>query len=86
MQTHQEEFAAFKELHDAYEKDQASIQDRYNAEGAQIVEILREGERRLCGKMERGVHARYSAQLSEKYWDEVRAFFPLIDYVGVKWS
>lgn len=38
--------------------------------------------RRLCGRMEQGANAAYSARLSEKFWGEVKLRFPLIDFVG----
>jgi hypothetical protein len=83
---HEAEFAAFKLLHDKYKDDQMKFQNEYNTQGKKIVEIVREWESRLCGKMERGDKAVYSARLSEKFWDEVRAFFPLVDYVGVRFE
>jgi hypothetical protein len=79
-------FADFKIIHDEYEKDQVSHQVVFNKQGEVVVELIRDWERRLCGGMEKGNNAKYSANLSEKFWNEVRAFFPMIDYVGVKFS
>ena len=83
IRVHEQEFTDFKVLHDKYAEDQQRFQGEYNERGREVVEIIREWERRLCGKMERGTNAVYSSKLAEKFWDEVRAFFPMIDYVGV---
>ena len=82
----QDLFANFKIIHDQYQENQDKYQDEFNRQGKVIVEVIREWEKRLCGHMEKGDNARYSSQLSDKFWNEVRAFFPMIDYVGVKFS
>lgn len=81
-----EEFAQFKLIHDQYQEDQRQYQEEFNRQGKVIVEVIRDWERRLCGGMEKGENARYSANLSEKFWNEIRVFFPMIDYVGVKFN
>ncbi len=86
MQEHVAEFSAFAKAHDAYQKQGAKHQAVFNEIGSPVVEFLREGERRLCGKTERGTYSAYSSTLAEKYWKEVKAFFPLIDFVGAKIS
>ena len=86
MQEHDAEFSAFAKAHDAYQKQGAKHQAKFNEVGTPVVEFLREGERRLCGKTERGTYSAYSSTLAEKYWKEVKAFFPLIDFVGAKIS
>ena len=80
---HEDKFASFKELHDKYDLDQKKWQQDFNEQGKEVVEIIREWEQKLCGKMERGDKAVYSARLAEKFWGEVKAFFPMIDYVVV---
>jgi len=79
---HEVQFADFKDIHDKYTLDQKKWQDEYNRQGKQIVEIVRRWESKLCGNMEKGENAIFSGRLSEKFWTEVRAFFPMIDYVG----
>jgi hypothetical protein len=86
MQEHEAAFSAFAQAHDAYKKEGTKHQAVFNDLGAPVVEFLREGERRLCGKTERGTYSAYSSTLAEKYWKEVKAFFPLIDFVGAKIS
>jgi len=83
-QENKQEFAKFQTVHHAYALDKATHQDEYNSRGAAIVGIIRDWESRLCSTMEKGKNSTYSARLSEKFWDEVRKLFPLIDFVGVK--
>jgi hypothetical protein len=86
LDEHEILFAQFKELHDKYQDNQDKWQEQFNTSGNPVLEIIRAQEARLCGGMERGNNAKYSAQLAEKFWGEVRAFFPMIDYVGVVWT
>lgn len=52
--------------------------------GLEILDTVRFWERKLCSGMERGRHAQYSNQLADKFWQQVRSDYPLIDQVGVK--
>lgn len=81
---HSAEFGRFKGIHDLYSKDKKTHQAVYNDEGKAIVAIIRDYEKRLCGHMEKGNNAVYSARLAEKFWGEVRSMFPLIDFVGAE--
>lgn len=76
-------FTAFKALHDLYAKDKVGNQAKFNSEGLAIRKIIEDWDHRLCSHMENGKNAAYSARLSEKFWNEVRTLFPLIDFVGV---
>lgn len=77
-------FDDFMDIHDKYQKDQKMWQLKYNDIGDRVVKIIRDWEERLCGKTERGQFGRFSANLSEKFWNLVRKDFPKIDFVGVK--
>lgn len=77
-------FEEFAKIHDLYSKDAKSHQNEFNRIGGQVVTLIEEAERHLCGKTERGQYAKYSSNLSDKFRNEVKAFFPLIDFVGVK--
>jgi len=80
------EFEDFKLLHDKYAKDKKTHQSEFNQIGETIVEKIRQWENNLCSTMERGKNNPYSTRLAEKFWEEVRSFFPLIDFVGVEKS
>lgn len=76
-------FAQFKKIHDAYSRDKFANQQAFNQHGAQVRRIMELWDSKLCGRMEGGLNATYSARLSEKFWQEIKQEFPLIDFVGV---
>jgi sugar-specific transcriptional regulator TrmB len=77
-------FEKFKALHDEYALNQDGLQDKFNKEGEAILEIVREYENRLCTNTERGMYNKFSGNLAEKFQNEVRRHFPMIDYIGLK--
>jgi len=81
--TNQELFDNFKEIHDEYTLDPSKWQKIYNDYGREIVEVIRDYERKLCIKMGSGKYGQFSASLAQKFWDEVRIKFPKIDFVGI---
>lgn len=76
-------FEGFRKIHDRYALSQDELQDDYNKEGARALEFIREYENRLCTNTERGMYNRYSAVLAEKFQNEVKKLFPMIDHVGI---
>lgn len=76
-------FNAFKLVHSGYVKGKVN-QEEYNKKGMKIVDLIRDWDRRLCSAMGRGVFSKYSEQLSDKFWNEVRKDFSHIDKVGIK--
>ncbi len=77
-------FDNFKEIHDEYALNPGAWQKLLNQYGAEVVEIIRDYERKLCINMGTGKYGQFSQNLSQKFWDEVRKIFPKIDFVGVK--
>ncbi|KKR27357.1 hypothetical protein A3A64_04895 [Candidatus Gottesmanbacteria bacterium RIFCSPLOWO2_01_FULL_48_11] len=77
-------FSNFKEIHDEYALNPPEWQKLFNEYGSEIMDVVRDYERRLCAKQTRGNYGKFSAKLSEKFWDEVRSVFPKINFVGVK--
>src|SRR4051812_29502625 len=67
-----------------YLQDRAAYSEVFNQQGKEVKAIMMEWDQKLCGRMERGKNSVYSANVSEKFWDEVRKYFPCIDEVGVK--
>lgn len=84
VEAHSELFAKFKVVHDGYQADRKQWSTHFHEEGKPVVDIIRDWEQRLCSSMERGKFAAYSNKVSEKFWDEIRKVYPLIDRVGVK--
>lgn len=77
-------FDDFKRLHDNYSLNPEKLQREFNDEGGKILEIIRDYENRLCSNTERGMYNKFSANLAQKFQDEVRKQFPMIDHVGLK--
>ena len=76
-------FNSFKNLHDNYTLNPESHQQEFNTHGEKVLEIIREYENRLCTDTERGMYSKYSVKLAEKFQNEVRAHFPMVDRIGL---
>lgn len=77
-------FDEFKDIHTKYDKNEEKYQEVFNEKGKVVVELMREYEAKLCYGSERGGYSAYTSNLAQKFQDEVRREFPLIDFVGVK--
>lgn len=77
-------FDEFKKFHDDYVLSSNGLQEEFNKKGEKVLEIVREYENRLCANTERGMYNKFSANLAQKFQDEVRKVFPMIDHVGLK--
>ena len=77
-------FTRFFDVHDRFVLNPLTSQEEFNIVGHDIVEIIHEYERKLCGHSEKGQFGKFSSNLAEKFWTEVRKDFPKIDFVGVK--
>lgn len=84
LSNHQELFEQFKVLNDNYANDPEKYEAEFQKVGQQVVDVIREFDRRLCSAMGRGTFSQYSQKLSEKFWSLVRSNFSQIDMVGVK--
>lgn len=83
MEENKELFDNFLDIHNEYAVKPLEWQKLFNQYGREVVEIIRDYERKLCAHMSKGKFGKFSANLSERYWDEVRKVFPKIDFVGV---
>lgn len=84
LDENKEVFESFKTLHDKYSLKQDTLQNKFNREGENILEIIHEYENRLCANTERGMYNKFSSSLAEKFQNEVRKHFPMIDHIGLK--
>lgn len=78
-----EKFDKFTKLHMQYSINQEGLQEKFNEEGSKIVAIIKDWENKLCSTSEKAGYSSYTSNLSEKFWQEIRKSYPLIDYVGV---
>lgn len=76
-------FDSFTKLHMQYSLDQDGLQEKFNEEGEKIVAIIREWENKLCSTSDKAGYGGYTSNLSEKFWQEVKKIYPLIDHVGI---
>ena len=84
QEQNKEVFADFFRVHQLFELDGKKHEVEFHKLGQVAVDIVRDWDRRLCSAMGRGAFSNYSQKLSEKFWDEARKTYPLIDKVGVK--
>lgn len=76
-------FDKFRQIHDQYALHPNAWRNKFNREGKKVVDIIREYEDKLCSGSERGKFSKYSANLAQKFQEEVKHQFPKIDHVGV---
>jgi len=76
-------FVEFSKVHDLYLTDPNKYQADFNEAGRDVVDAVRDWDRRLCSTVGKGQFSQYSQKLSEKFWDEVRKHFSEIDKVGL---
>lgn len=81
--TEKELFDDFTKLHMKYSLDQDGMQEQFNKEGAKVLEVIREWEKKLCSTSEKAGYGGYTSNLSEKFWTEVRKTYPLVDHIGI---
>lgn len=77
-------FEEFKKIHDNYSKNPAKWKSEFNQKGSDISMIISRFETRLCGKSENCGFGKFSSNLSQKFWEEVRKLLPKIDEVGIE--
>jgi len=76
-------FDNFTRMHFEYSIDNDKNQEKFNEEGEKIIKIIHEYEDRLCKHSEGAGFGKYTSNLAEKFQDEVRSHFPLIDHIGI---
>ncbi len=83
LDTYRDIFESFKKVHDAYSQEPDKWQKQFNKEGQEVLHIIQRWENSLCSKSESGKYGKFSTNLSEKFWSEIRTIFPKIDYIGM---
>ncbi len=83
LEEHKDLFDTFSQIHAAYLPNPDANKAKFNEIGREVVDVIREYERILCGKTESGQYGKFSSNLSQKFWDEVRRLYRKIDFVGV---
>jgi len=86
ISAHKDIFDHFKSLHDKYMLDPEKYQQEYNEKGQEVLHIIHKWENNLCGKSESTKYGKFSSNLADKFWGEIRLLFPKIDYIGLQTS
>lgn len=76
-------FNRFTQVHFDYSTDPDLHQDKFNKEGEIILKIIHQWEDKLCSQSEKAGFGSFTGNLAEKFQDEVKSHFPLIDHVGI---
>lgn len=74
-------FADFKVLHDQLVEGNEDVRDEFNEKGQKVLRIIRRYEDELCSKSENSGFGKFSENLSELFWGEVRSYLPKISEV-----
>lgn len=74
-------FEEFKTIHDKFVQSPKEHETLFHEKGQKILRIIRQYENALCAKSENSGYKNFSTNLSEKFWEEVRAYLPKIDEV-----
>lgn len=80
---HKQLFDNFEKIHANYALNKTRWQQEFNEEGRAVMRIVEEWENKLCTRMEKGKYSNYSHKLGDKFRQELRTRFPLIDFVGI---
>jgi len=83
LDTEKELFQEFGEIHLKYSGDQDNYQEEFNKVGEKVLVVVRDWENKLCRQSEKAGYSSYTTALAEKFQNEVKKHFPLIDHVGV---
>lgn len=83
IQANEDLFEKFTKLEDKYSHDEDTFQEEFNKLGEKVVLITKEWEGKLCRQSEKAGYSSYTTALAEKFQNEVKKRFPLIDHVGI---
>ncbi len=76
-------FDSFRKIHDSYVENPKKYRNEFNEIGEDIQNVIRRYENMLCKHSESGGFGKFTSNLSEKFWEEIRAVFPKIDEIGL---
>ena len=84
IESNRELFDAFAVIHDKFVLDQETHKTEFNAVGSKALVIIAKYEQILCGKTENGGLGKFSSNLSQKFWDEIKKHYKKILFIGIK--
>lgn len=79
VEGHADLFAEFRQSYDQFKQNPKVYGDEFNRVGEKVKQIVQRYDNLLCLKSESGKYGKFSQNLSEKFWEEVRKTYPYID-------
>ena len=83
IEANKELFEKFSKLENKYSQDQDTHQEEFNKLGEKVILVAKEWESKLCRQSEKAGYSSYTTALAEKFQNEIKKHFPLIDHVGL---
>lgn len=77
-------FDSFTQVHDAYVLNPEMNKGKFNSIGSEIMDVIRDYERKLCAKMGAGQYSKFSTNLSEKFMEEIQKIYSKIMFIGIE--
>lgn len=72
-------FAEFTELSDDFRTNPKKYNDAFKELRLKVLRIIKKNEDKLCARSETTHFSAYSQGLADKFWEEIRLNFPMID-------
>lgn len=83
LESEKELFAEFSQIHAKYSLDEDKYQEEFNKIGEKVLIVVAEWENKLCRQSEKAGYGSFTSNLSEKFRQELKRIFPLIDHIGI---
>ncbi len=84
IESNKDLFSAFAVIHDKFVVDPNTNKADFNSLGEKILVVISKYEQILCGKTENGGLGKFSSNLSQKFWDEIKKRYKKILFIGIK--
>jgi hypothetical protein len=84
LEKNKELFDSFRIVHDKYALNPDKWQIQLNLEGERVMEVIQEYENLLCSSTEGGGYGKFSANLADKFRQEVKRIFPKVYCIGIE--
>ena len=84
LEVNAELFKEFQHIHDKYLQDPQKWQEAFNETGRKVIPVLARWENMLCSKSESGKYGKFSTALADKFREEVKKHFPMVDRIGMR--
>lgn len=81
---HKTLFDKFREIHDKFQENPDENKDEFNNVGMEVMETIRRFEVQLTSHMTGSGYGKFSTNVTDKFWAEIKKNFPKIEFVGVK--